>query len=287
MEIRLRPATTTDETACGRIVYDAFKDVSGRHGFPPAFPTPEVALGVVRFFLGLTTVHSVVAEADGRPVGAVFHDEGDEIHGVALVAVDPAAQGHGVGRRLMEASLERARGASGVRLVQEAYNVQALALYASLGFEVKEPLVRVTGRPRGRPDPGVEVRPLGVDDLDECARLSQRVHGFHRSVDLRDALRAFRPLAVVRDGRITACTYVLFAGTLAWGVAETEDDMRALLLGVAGAVEAPLALLLPTRQASLFRWCLSEGLRAEKPLTLMVRGRYQKPCGCYFPSGIY
>ncbi|MEK7715118.1 MAG: hypothetical protein AAB387_06655 [candidate division NC10 bacterium] len=49
----------------------------------------------------------------------------------------------------------------------------------------------------------------------------------------------------------------------------------------------PLAFHLPIRQASLLRWCLGEGFRIEKPLTLMALGEYHEPRGCYFPSGIY
>jgi hypothetical protein len=49
----------------------------------------------------------------------------------------------------------------------------------------------------------------------------------------------------------------------------------------------PLSLLLPTRQANLFRWCLHQGMRAIKPMTLMTMGRYQEPEGCYFPSVLY
>jgi hypothetical protein len=232
-------------------------------------------------------ISGLVAEHDGRPVGSVFVDEGDVIQGVALIAVDPSVQQRGVGRRLMEAALERTRGAAGVRLVQEAYNTLAMSLYASLGFEVKEPLVRVTGRPRSAPRRDPHVRPFGGDRLDECARLCARVHGFDRSVDLRDALSVFSPFAAFRQGRIVAYTYAVSGGSLAWGVAETEEDMRALLLGVSAATAAPLAFLVPTRQATFFRWCLAEGLRVEKPLTLMAMGKYQEPQGCYFPSGIY
>src|SRR5206468_2157821 len=114
---------------------------------------------------------------------------------VALIAVDPAVQQRGIGRRLMEAALERTRGAAGVRLVQEAYNTLAMSLYASLGFEVKEPLLRMTGRPRSAPRPGVEVRAFGPDRLEECARLCARVHGVDRSGDLRDAFGVFSPFA--------------------------------------------------------------------------------------------
>ena len=63
--------------------------------------------------------------------------------------------------------------------------------------------------------------------------------------------------------------------------------MRALLTGIGSATDAPVAFLVPIRQASLVRWCLNEGFRIEKPLTLMAMGQYQDPQGCYFPSGFY
>ena len=70
-------------------------------------------------------------------------------------------------------------------------------------------------------------------------------------------------------------------------VAETEVDMRALLAGAGAMSTEPLSLLLPTRQANLFRWCLHQGMRAIKPMTLMTMGHYQEPEGCYFPSVLY
>ena len=287
MNVTLRPLGGADLDACARIVHGAFTDIAERHGFPPSFPTIEVATRVVGFFLNTPVIVGLGAETDGRLAGAIFLDEGDEIRAVAVVAVDPTCQGRGIGRRLMEAALERARGAAGVRLVQEAYNVHALALYAALGFEVKEPLVRVKGRPRSPMPAGVELRRLCAADLDECAQLCRRVHGIDRREDLRDGMRLFDPFAIVREGRITAYTYVIPGAGLAWGVAETEADMHALLTGIGSATDAPVAFLLPTRQASLFRWCLGEGFQIEKPLTLMAMGKYQDPQGCYFPSGCY
>jgi len=90
MDIQIRPATSSDEAACARIVYDSFKEVSERHGFTSGFPTVESAARPVRHFLGWDSMWSAVAEADGGPVGAIFYDEGDPIHGVALVSVDPS-----------------------------------------------------------------------------------------------------------------------------------------------------------------------------------------------------
>ena len=276
-----------DVTPAGRLIYDAFKDVAGRHAFPPAFPSLETASRVVGFFLGLASMHCLVAEHDGQVVGAIFLDEGDEIRAVGLIGVDPMVQRRGIGRQLMEAGLARARGAAGVRLVQEAFNTHAMGLYAALGFEVKEPLARVVGRPTAPVPSGVEIRPLRASDLEACAGLCRRVHGITRTVDLQDALTHFRTFAVLRGGRLVAYTYEVFRGILAWGVAESEADLHALLAGAARTLDLPLAFLLPTRQTSFFRWCLAEGFRIEKPLTLMAMGQYQEPRGPWFPSGFY
>jgi hypothetical protein len=71
------------------------------------------------------------------------------------------------------------------------------------------------------------------------------------------------------------------------GVAETEQDMRELIAGAASMSPEPVSLLVPTRQASFFRWCLGEGMRVVKPTALMTMGIYQEPRGCYFPSVLY
>jgi hypothetical protein len=63
-----------------------------------------------------------------------------------------------------------------------------------------------------------------------------------------------------------------------------DEDMKALLLGAAAMNAEPLSFLLPARQASFLGWCLSEGLRAVMPMTLMTMGKYQEPDGCCIPS---
>lgn len=55
------------------------------------------------------------------------------------------------------------------------------------------------------------------------------------------------------------------------------------LIAAAPAFHGP-GFLVPTRNARLLRWCLEQGLRIERPLTLMAMGRYQAPRGAYLPS---
>ncbi len=89
-----------------------------------------------------------------------------------------------------------------------------------------------------------------------------------------------------KQGRIVA--YTCAVSTFGHSVAETEADMQALLLGAAAySPDEVLCFHLPVRFASLFRWCLQEGLRALKPLAVMAIGDYQQPAGCYFPSYLY
>lgn len=185
----------------------------------------------------------------------------------------------------MQAVLDRAEGAASVRLVQDSCNTRSVALYASLGFEVKEPLLVLQGSPRADPHSGVAVRPMAEPDLAACASLCASVHGVDRSNEVREALRLFGPMVVKRGGRVTGYLAAPGFWLMNHGVAETEADMSALLAGAAQA--APVSLLLPTRQASLFRWCLGAGMRVVKPMTLMAKGHYPAPRGCWFPSVLY
>ncbi len=43
-------------------------------------------------------------------------------------------------------------------------------------------------------------------------------------------------------------------------------------------------ILVPTRNAALFRWCLAQGLRVTQPMTLMSLGLYNNPAGAFLPS---
>ena len=287
MNVTIRPAVAADTDVCGRIIYEAFKGIADRHGFPPHFPSVEIAVRRAEFCVNHPSIFGVVAEADGQVIGSNFLDERDPIRGLGPVTVDPHVQVRGIGRRLMEAVLERFRGAVGVRLVQDSFNMLAASLYASLGFEVKEPLLLMRGRPTSKPSHAIEVRPLKSDDLGACAVLCSKVHGFERLNELRDGAKTLSPLVALRAGRITAYALTLTMWPHNHAVAETHDDMKALLLGAAAMSSEPLSFLLPVRQANLFRWSLSEGFRAVIPMTLMTMGKYQEADGCYFPSILY
>jgi predicted N-acetyltransferase YhbS len=189
--LRLRPATPGDSGACAAICHAAFAAIADRHAFPPDFPSPEPAEQLIASLLARDDIYAVVAEADdGRVVGSNFLWEAAPIAGVGPITVDPAAQDGAVGRRLMEDVLARARirHLAGVRLVQAGYHNRSLALYAKLGFDVREPLANVQGPALGLAVLGYAVRPAGERDVAACDALHLRLHGFERDQDLRDAI---------------------------------------------------------------------------------------------------
>ena len=285
-EVTLRPAELADAGDCAQIVFDAFGAIHDHHRFQRDFPALEAAAGLLNVFIPHPSIWGVVAEIDGRIVGSNFLDERSPIRGVGPITVSPEGQNAGVGRKLMQAVLERANGAPGVRLLQDSFHMRSLALYESLGFDVKDSVAVVTGKPRSDPSGDLQVRPLEEDDLGSCEALCKKIHGYERTNELRDAMQAFAPFVGVRDGQIVAYATAVTFWPMNHGVAESDDDMMGLLLGAAAAIEEPIAFLVPLR-SGLFRWCLEEGLRLVKPMNLMALGDYQEPRGGWFPSVLY
>lgn len=272
-----------DVEPCGTICYEAFKDIAEKHNFKPDFPSAETATGLIGWLFSNPGAFNVVAESEGQVIGSNHLWEYNSITAVGPITIDPNAQAKGAGRKLMEAVLERGKDRPGIRLVQDSFNAASLSLYASLGFDVREPLVLLEGAVKAEVPAGYEVRPMREEDHEACADLCRSVHGFDRINEVKNTPPSPSPFVALRGGRITAYTSAPELWALNHAVAENEDDMHALLLGAGNQCEH-LSFLLPTRQTDLFRWCLKQGMKVVKPMTLMSMGDYREPRGCYLPS---
>jgi len=283
--VTIRRAKPEDAPACGQICYEAFTSLNLAYNFPPDLPEPGAAVGLLSMMFSHPGFYCVVAELDGRIVGSNCLDERSAITGVGPITIDPAAQNRGIGRDLMLAVMDRSRerNCPGIRLVQAAFHNRSLSLYTKLGFDPVEPLSVMQGPPLNQRPEGFSVRPATVADVEACNRLSQCVHGHHRGGELADAIQQARAMVVERAGRITGYT----SGTAFFGhsVSETNSDMQALI-GAADAFGGP-GILVPTRNAALFRWCLENGLRVVEPMTLMAMGLYNQPAGAFLPSILF
>jgi predicted N-acetyltransferase YhbS len=281
-EVVVRAATPGDSSICGQICYQAFSTLSAKHGFPCDFPGPEAATGLLSMLFSSPGFYCVVAESGGRIVGSNGLDERSMIAGIGPITIDPGAQNLGIGRKLMQAAMDRAseRRPAGMRLVQAAYHNRSLSLYASLGFNVREPLSCVQGRPLERNVPGCMARPAQPTDLDACNALSRRVHGFDRGTEMAQAIQQNTAIVVERAGRITGyATALAFFGH---ATAETNLDMQSLIASVE-SFGGP-GILVPSRNSALLRWCLANGLHVVQPMTLMSIGLYNEPAGAWLPS---
>ena len=285
MTLTLRPGSRADVPGCGRVCYDAFNSIAANHGFPPEYPSVEVATTLVSRLIDHPGFFALIAEYRGRIVASGFLDERSAIVGVGHVTVAPGMQGRQVGRVLMNALLQRSeeRRVPGVRLLQAAYKNRSMCLYAKLGFDVREPVAVLQGDPLSLQIPGYDVRAAMAADFEACNAVCFRVHGHGRSGELNDALAQGAARVVERDGRITG--YTTGIGFYGHSVAETDDDLQALI----GAAEAfsGLGFLVPMRNTVLLRWCLAHRLRVVFTLNLMTIGLYSEPRGAFLASVWY
>ncbi|MFZ0882846.1 MAG: GNAT family N-acetyltransferase [Candidatus Acidiferrales bacterium] len=284
-EVVVRVARPDDSSVCGQICYEAFSKLSAKHGFPCDFPGPEAATGALSMMFSNPGFYCVVAESGGRIVGSNCLDERSLIAGIGPITVAPGTQNVGVGRKLMQVVMDRARERhpAGMRLVQAAYHNRSLSLYTTLGFDVREPLSCVQGRTIDRNVPGCLVRPAQSSDLEACNALSRRVHGFDRGAELANGIQRKSACVVERAGSITGYATVL--ALFGHATAESNLDMQALIAS-AESFGGP-GILVPSRNSALLRWCLANGLQVIQPMTLMSIGLYNDPAGAWLPSILF
>jgi hypothetical protein len=208
------------------------------------------------------------------------------VAGVGPITVDPKFQDKGVGRQLMVNVMERARNKNypAIRLLQSSYHNRSLSLYASLGFEIREPISNMQGKPVQAVIPGRSVRAATEADLESCNSVCKAVHGHDRSVELMDSIKQGIAKVVLHGDKITGYTSGLTYFNHSVGF--TNDDLKVLIASTTESYGGP-GILIPSRNTQPFRWCINNGLRLVQHLTLMTVEMYNEPAGSYMPSILY
>jgi len=283
--LTLRAPQADDADRCATIFFDAFESIATRHNLPIEPGSREFTAFKMKQMLGAEGIFGLIAEREGQVVGSAFVDERDAIAGIGPVIVDPGHQDGGVGQALMQTLLarEHERAVPGIRLVQTAYHYRSLALYAKLGFVIREPLSVMQGPVPDYTVPGIGVRPAATDDVEACAELCTRVHGHDRSQELLGAIAAGS--AAVAEGPSGICAYATGFG-YGWHAVGVTDQAMAALIASAESFMG-LGIIVPSRNTWLMRWCLNHGLRIVQQSTLMTIGLYNEPAGAYLPSIAY
>lgn len=287
--IRVRALRADDVARCGEIACAAHRDVAGRHNVPPEQPSVEFSTGLIAAKLADRNAVGLVAEdAKGELLGSGFlnYFPPSRVAAIGPLTAHPAAPG-GTGRALLERLLahDGVREHESIRLVQSPSHLRSLALYAKLGFVVREPLVLMQGElPKaGVHDSGAQVRPATLDDVDACMGLAESLHHVAREFELRQAIASDKAALVEHAGRL--CGYAAGVGMRGHLVAES-DAAAFELISSAPRWPGP-GFFVPLRQAALLRGLLDAGMRMAWPAALMTRGRYADPLGAFLPSIAY
>ncbi len=294
---RSRLGRIEDADKVSKIIFEAFSAVADKHSFPPDFPSVDVARGLASSLLSNPRFYSIVAEDNtsnggedkNSIVGSNFLDERSNIvAGVGPLTIDPKYQNKGTGRQLMINVLERAKNKNfpAIRLLQASYHSRSLALYTTLGFEVREPISNMQGKPIQEAIPGRSVRAATESDTESCNTICKTVHGHDRNGELQDSIKQGSAKVVLHENKITGYTCGLTFFNHSVGL--TNDDLKALISSAThdDSYGGP-GILIPSRNTQLFRWCLNNGLRLVQQLTLMTIGLYNEPAGSYMPSILY
>ncbi len=286
MTLRLARAEPQHVGEIARVCFEAFKEIDDRHGFPRGFPTLDSALKVVGMMVEREDFYGVVALIDNKPVGSNFMSVMDQVAGIGPITIDPAYQGKNVGRALMEDVINYAHhnGINRIRLVQASDNVTSLSLFASLGFDVKETIVRMQAVPAANLDDSV--RPIRGPDLTEIEALSKHIYKVSRRNEVAAVSSyGFSAFLRERDGRMVG---YFIPGLFGHGMAETIEDAL-VLIGESARQLQPEAVhfFCPLREANFYRSALKAGCKTLRVANLMAMGPYEPPNRAWMPSVLY
>jgi len=266
-----------------RICFEAFKEFHDRHAFPRDIPNLELATRIIGLFIARKDFYGVAAKVGNRLVGSNFLSCTDLVGGVGPITVDPAFDGRGVGRTLMNDVLAYAKrnGMQQVRLLQDSFNVRSFSLYATLGFDVRTPVGLMDAKPAAAPDP--TVRLVTAADLPAMEEICVRHYKCSRRGDVALLLGMDLPAFLrVHEGKISG---YFVPGFMGHGVAETEADALALIGEAARHVPSELALFFcPLILGNFYRAVLKAGHRLRKIMTYMTLGPFEPPAGIWLPS---
>ena len=86
MTTDLRTAQLGDIPECGRVMYEAFRNIAEQHNFPPDFPSPEVAGGLLNLMMGASKIDAFVAQENGQIIGSLFVSRRSPVGGISTPA---------------------------------------------------------------------------------------------------------------------------------------------------------------------------------------------------------
>ena len=232
-----------------------------------------------RMLLQLAPVGSFAAVAEDRIIGTAIGIDFGAFGWVAMMLVDPAWRGRGLGARLLEAGMGAIPPGTPVRLDATPLG---RPLYQRYGFADEARLTRHVAE-ASRPSVDVasdlssrHIRSLTPADLASVIARDHRVFGGHRRVLLEWALHDAAPYAQVIDA--DAGTQYCFGrpgrlfDQIGPVVAADDDTAQALVSASLSAAEGRAVVVDAfDRHSGFSDWLRSRGFSASRPLFRMRR----------------
>jgi GNAT superfamily N-acetyltransferase len=231
--------------------------------------------------LRLAPAGSFAAVANGRIVGTAIGIDYGRFAWIAMMLVDPASRGQGLGARLLEAAMGAVPSDHPIRLDATP---MGRPLYQRYGFEDEAMLSRHVAEAAARRQPPVEdskrwarrVRALTAADLPAVAALDRAVFGANRRVLLEWALEGASQYAHVVDASAGVQYCVGRPGRLfdqvGPVVADNDEDAKMLVSAALQSAQdrAVVADVFDAR-GGFAEWLGQCGFKALRPLFRMCR----------------
>lgn len=235
--------------------------------------------------LFLSLGEGLVAEAGGKLVGTIMAWRfGETMATIGMVIVSSAAQGQGIGRKLMEAMIDQL----GERTIVLNATEEGLPLYLKLGFVETGQIYQHQGPAPDVPltelQPGERVRPKGKAD-GELGELYGKASGMERQA-LFDALAGdSRTVVLSRDQHPVGFAMLRRFGrgwSIAPVVAPDAAGAKALILHWLAVKQGRFCRIDITAESGLGDWLEELGLPRVGSVRTMARG--PAPVPAPFPA---
>jgi GNAT superfamily N-acetyltransferase len=225
---------------------------------------------------------AIVAEHAGRVIGtAVTFPYEDRFAWIAMVLVDPAQRGRGVGRALLTSALANAPRVHALRLDATPLGRH---LYSTLGFADEYTLARYERRGTAATgEHSARVRPLAIGDWDAVSTYDRKVFGASRRTVLEWCWRTAPEYAWVHAMDTQVDGFVLgrhghdFEQIGPLVAADDEVAGRLLTTALARAGDRPVCIDVLDAHARWRDRFLSSGFVLQRSFTRMVRGDLRHP----------
>jgi GNAT superfamily N-acetyltransferase len=284
-DVRIRPGTLDDNSACAAVLVEAVNDLGRRHGSLGDDGVIDLETQWPRwrpFFdhLARTAAEFWVAEgADGEAIGYARSIDRGGAFELTEFFVRPGVQSRGVGRDLLARAFPRGRG--DLRVIIATTDIPALSRYLRAGVVARFPVLSFSGPSRAiAHDDRMEAERLDLDrDLDAVHAIDDAVLGHRREVDHRWFAAEREGHRYLRDGRVVGYGYVGLpdrGGNGPFAVLD-ESDLPAVLSHAEhrrhelGAAETSFEIALHSRTA--IDHLLGRGYRMDPFMTLICSSR--------------